>query len=136
MLIRRANISLALQASKDFQVDSTVARYWARKTSEPDFHPGSWGGSSEEEDVAIRRHLCQVLIWVYLQKDNQPSLQELSVYLGTFGITYCKSSISAMLKQWRWSFKIPSVVQSSKYTPLNVQYYKQFCTWFANTDIH
>ena len=81
------------------------------------------GASSEEEGVAIRRHLCQVLIWVYLQKDNQPSLQELSVYLGTFGITYCKSSISTMLKQWRWSFKIPSVVQSSKYTPLNVQYY-------------
>ena len=125
----------APQASKEFKVESSLARYWALKTTDPEFHPGNWGGS-QNEDAQHRHHLCRVLIWALLQENNQPSLRELSVFLGSCGLAYSKSSISLMLKEWRWSFKIPSVIQASKYTPTNVTYYNQYCAWFRNTDIH
>jgi transposase len=126
--------SVALVAQQD-SLPYTLVEYWSRKASNPTFRDAPWGGN-RSADGGLSSLVARELIWELLQTNNQPTLRELSEHLREAGVHYQRSSVSVLLKKWRWSFKIPTVEQIHKYTPTNVQRYIDVCQWYSVADLH
>jgi len=118
-------------AAQTFKEKDHIAYYWKRKVSEPDFHPKTLGGG-EPKYPAIE---VQTIVWEFVQTRRQICLREVQVHLETNNISYSRMTLSRMFTTWRWSFKIPTVMQQQKYTLENMRYYVDFCNWFGTRSL-
>ena len=69
------------------------------------------------------------IVWGFILNQNaQPNLLEIKSHLKDLGFNLSRSSLSRLIKQWRWS----TVTQ---YTIGNLEYYVQFCEWLGFCDL-
>ena len=115
-------------------VDYHTVKYWKMKFENPLFRSDPWGGAGRQGYSPADFNQIRRIIGVLLLENQQPNLLEISTELRRRGFPYSRSSISRLLKKWRWSFKIPTVFQRMKYTEDNILYYNEFLEWFVRTD--
>ena len=111
-----------------------LAYYWRKKFLNPHFRESSWCGDRTSKYPLLKNHL-RSWIWNFLKKNPASSLNEIKNFLNELGVQYSRSTISRLLKMWRWSFKVPSSVQKEKFTIRNMTYYIKFCRWLKLADL-
>lgn len=122
-------------AASIFQVDERLALYWKNKAENSEFHSNSWGGFRGSRYSGVDEKQLHSLIWMVITTQEQITLQEIVNALERHNFHYSRSWVSRLLKRWRWSFKIPAVTQTQKYTISNLEYYAEFCLWLNEVDL-
>ena len=59
-----------LAASRTFGVHRGLARYWRKKVSDLEFHPGEWGGTKTFKLCQADREDLELRLWVLLRENN------------------------------------------------------------------
>jgi len=116
-------------AARTFNEKEHVAYYWKKKVIDPDFHPNQWGGVHTVLPYDVEE--AESLAWHFIQNNRQVQLRDIQIHLDQHGIQVSRATVSRMLTKWRWSFKIPSIMQKQKYSLENLTYYVDFCRWFG-----
>jgi len=116
-------------ASQVFGVEVSLALYWKRKVTNPNYHSGRWGGTQTYKYDPVEP--VQAALWQIIRANTGFTLQEIKKsLLDNYQYDYSRNWISKKLKAWRWSMRKVSPTQYSKYTFENISYYLRYVTWF------
>jgi hypothetical protein len=121
-------------AARLLGTNSGRAFYWTRKYCDPTFHIGKWGGIRRAVFSADELPMLQQSIFDIVQQYPHTTLKLLCILLSNkFFRFVAASTLSRILRSWKWSWKVPALVQLSKYKLSNVMYYTQFVNFVQNT---
>jgi transposase len=89
--------------------------YYQRKREDPTFHPGMWGGKrwsrlTEEEFVIL-----ETVVLACLLQNPTSTYKSLRLHIQReyheFGKEISEHQIRSVYKRWKWTWKIPVVIQ-------------------------
>lgn len=106
--------------------------YWKKRIKTPGWHEGSHGGARNVKFTEDQRRGLHFLIHKKLIDAPHTSFSKLVSYAKSFGYNISKPELSALLKKWRWSAKVPSEEQIQKYSIKNIEYYGDYVLEILN----
>lgn len=128
------------------KITANVSHYWKKKALDPALHAGSHGGHRWEKLERDGFEGCKDFVYASLwrQINDFPESQmatltdvaneAIRVFAEDRGVEPVEVSrrwVARVFKSWRWSWKVPTVVQLHKFTPENIQRYLNYIVFVA-----
>ena len=133
------------------KITPNVPKYWARKALDPALHPGSHGGHRWEKLGGVGFEGCKEFVYAALWRQINAfpesqlntltlvaniAIQVFAEDAGLQPVAVSTKWVSRVFKSWRWSWKVPTVVQLHKFTPENIERYVNYVFFAAGIPLH
>lgn len=115
-----------------FETSRWQVNYWTQKWENPLFHPGTWGGSRDENLLfgSYRAdRVAQAYLFMCIALNPGAQQKELVLCLRDLGGPFADVTISWVQRRiasWGWSWRKTRVVSLMKYTEANVAAWTRF----------
>jgi hypothetical protein len=128
------------------KITRDVSLYWAEKALNPALHPGSHGGHRwaklERDGFEGCKDFVYACLWSQINEFPESQMDILTdvanrairVFAEDRGVEPVGVSsrwVARVFESWRWSWKVPTVVQLHKFTPENIQRYINYVIFVA-----
>ncbi len=135
--------------SKD-KVTKNVVAYWKQKALDPVLHPSTHGGHRWDA-LSAGFEGCREFVYAALWKqiNDFPESQlpilttianeAITVFAEDRGVDPVEVSqrwVRRVFASWRWSWKVPTVVQLHKFTPQNIERYVNYLVFVAGIPLN
>jgi len=133
------------------KMTKNVVHYWRQKAADPTLHDGLHGGRRHDKfsDVGwegARDFVCAA-IWKQINDFPDSQLPILTTVAnqaaaviaedrGLVAKAVSQKWVARLFKDWRWSWKVPTVVQLHKFTPENISRYVNYLVYVAGIPLH
>jgi hypothetical protein len=128
------------------KITANVTNYWLKKAADPTFHAGSHGGHRHdkfsEDGWAGAREIVLTVIWRQINAFPESQLpiltsvanEAIALIAGARGLApkvVSQRWVARVFEDWRWSWKVPTVVQLHKFTNENIERYINYVVFVA-----
>lgn len=136
--------------SKD-KITPNVANYWMKKVTDPTLHAGSHGGHRHDKfsdhGWEGARELVLAAIWRQINEYPESQVpiltsvanEAIAAIADARGLArkvVSQKWVRRLFDDWRWSWKVPTVVQLHKFSDENIERYINYVVFVAGIAIH